>query len=236
MQRMIALTALLILAVFAVHSTPLRDPGIPDNETAVYRIVQEDESWTVTERAAATNERGEPAYRFEYDAPNEHTKVLVYGAGMIPFYDQTITSNDSMKMDTTMRVELSGPHAYADVMVLALAELKYLLRGFRFGEDRTLNVAYLSTNEGDEGDTNFEISIRYQGTDVVKLETREVEAYKLELRMSASGILRVINALVPKTYFWYSVEAPHYLVAYEGSIGFAGSPKRSVQIIDYSGW
>ena len=45
----------------------------------------------MTERANATDERGQAVYRFEYDAPNERTTVLVYGAGMVPFYDQTIT-------------------------------------------------------------------------------------------------------------------------------------------------
>lgn len=219
-----------------IMASPLDDPGVPDGEVARYRIEQEDEVWSFTERTTRVVERGIDSYRFEYLAPNERSEVFVDRDGMLPFSVRNSSNGGSITISSTTDIELGTRVVYEAIMVLSFSELKYLLRGFPFGETRDLGVAFFSTDDDEAEDERFTVSVRYEGKDTIRLEERQIETHKLELKFSASGILRVLNALVGKTVFWYSVDPPHYLVAYEGTSSFPGSPRQTITIVDYSGW
>jgi hypothetical protein len=219
-------------------ASPLEDPLIPDGETASYRIRQEEETWIFTERAHQASVEGDGIYRFEYEAPSERSTVLVFRDGMLPYSVATATNGGDLSVETTTTIEFgTGAGEYEDIMLLSFSELKYLLRGYPFSEAPLLGVDFLSAGEDDDdGGVEFRIDVRYLGVESVEVAGRKIDSHRLELKLAASGIMRVMNALVPKTFYWYSVEAPHYLVAYEGSSSFPGSPKRFIEIVDYSGW
>ena len=156
---------------------------------------------------------------------------------MIPFFVYTVSERDDMTVSSSTQVTLQSEIQSEDILVLSFSDLKYTLRGFPFGKGvPNLGIAFLTSDDDYDNSVDFDIMVRYLEVDKVSVEDRTIECYKLELQMSASGLMRIVTSFMPKTYFWYSVEAPHYLVAYEGSNGPPGSPTSYIEIIDYSGW
>jgi hypothetical protein len=144
-----------------------------------------------------------------------------------------------MSVVSSTEVSLYGELQMNAIRVLSLTDLKFVLRGYPFGEDvRDVGIEFLSADDEESEDSSFDfnVKVRYHGTEDRVVGERVIESHKLELRMRASGIMRILNGLIPRTYFWYSVEKPHYLVAYEGSGGFGRSQKVHIEIAEYTGW
>ena len=226
---------LMASCVVPVFATPLIDPDIPNGETATYRTIEQDEEWTFFERSFAIVEDELAAYRIEYTAPGERSTVYIDRQTMFPYASRNVSNGSDLTIESTTSVEIPETIETDAILLLSFNELKYLLRGYPFESAPAIDVEFFSTDEDDTG-SRFNVHVRYRGTERIKIGDDEIETHKLELKFSASGVLRVLNALIPKTYYWYSVEPAHYLVAYEGSSGFPGSPKRRIEIVDYSGW
>ena len=215
--------------------TPLMDPSIPDGERTVYKVSEDENEWHVTEEVILGRENGREIYSITYSTDRERVLTKIEKETMISFHTETITERALMTVDSRTSVYLHSEIDSPNIVILSLSDLKYALRGFPFSKEAPdLSVSFL--NSSDDDDSNFSIKVRYVKTEDIKVQSRVIPCHKLELKMSASGILRVLNTFIPKTYFWYSVEPPHYLVAYEGSGGFPGSSKQQIRITDYSGW
>jgi len=80
--------------------------------------------------------------------------------------------------------------------------------------------AHLLTNEPRLYSVTFEI----QGKERVKTTAGEFEAYKVEL-VPHVGILNLLRAFVPKTFFWFMVSPPHLWVRYAGPENGPGTPE-----------
>lgn len=223
---------------FDLHAeTPLRDPLIPDGETSIYRIREGDEEWRFTERVTVSSEGGRDIYGIAYQSEGQTTEVRMRKNTMIPFFVFTVTERDGMTFESSTRVSLTSEVYSEDIVVLSFTELKYSLRGFPFSDGPAdIGISFLDSDDEDDAQPSFEIKVIYRETEEIAVEGRTIECHKLELKMIASGLMRVLNSMMPKTYFWYSVRAPHYLVAYEGSSGFPGSAKSYIEIVDYSDW
>lgn len=222
----------------AAADTPLYDPEIPDGETAQYRVEEGGKISNFIETTYIKNGARGEVYEFVYVSDTETTAVKVEKSTMIPYSIQSVDTGQKLRVTSSTEIEIFETRNYKDIVVLSFSDLKYLLRGFPFGESDILGISFLSASDEDEDDSSFSFSVdvKSKGVESVTIGSRLIECYKLELRSSASGILRVLNTLIGKTYFWFSVEPPHYLVAYEGSSGFPGSPKSLIEITDYSGW
>lgn len=238
--RPAVLAALCVTAASVFGDTPLKDPFIPDGELAVYRMEEGDREWFFTEKVQIGTENGYDIYGFFYEAEYETTEVKIQKNSMVPFFVNTVNQGDAMTIESSTKVSLPENMESQEIIVLSFSDLKYTLRGFPFGQDAPdLDIAFLSANGGEEEEDgpNFEIRVSYLDTEEIAIDgSRLIECHKLELKMRASGFMRVINSFVGKTYFWYSVDAPHYLVAYEGSSGFPGSAKSYITLVNYSGW
>lgn len=218
--------------------SPLRDPRIPDGERAVYRSREDDREWTFVETTDWVASESGRAYRFRSKSEREISEVLVTRGSMVPVHVESESRGADLRIKNTTTLSISNPPPGHDrIMLLSFSDLKYLLRGYRFDRAETVDIGFYSTaEEDDDEEANYEVAVIYRGTEVIETDRRSVECHKLQLKTAAKGILRIVNGLIPKTFYWYSVEHPHYLVAYEGSGGFPGSPVRRIEIVDYSAW
>ncbi len=233
----VACVLVAVLPVVTYAETPLKDPLIPHGETALYRVQEGDNEWRFTEEILVASEEGKNIYAITYQSDTETTEVKIQKSGMIPISVFTVTKKDGMTFESSTRVSLTSEIDADTIVVLSFSDLKYSLRGFPFENGKTdLGISFLSANDDDDNQLSFEIKVSYLKIDAMVIDGRTIDCHKLELKMRASGLMRVMNTFIPKTYFWYSTEAPHYLVAYEGSSGFPGSQKRYIEIADYSGW
>lgn len=237
---MIQLAAVLFLGISAQLSgqTALKDPMIPDGETATYTVTEGDLQYTYTEEVSIGDGSPRDNYIFTYKADKETVEIKMEKPTMIPFSTRSATVGNGISIDSSTFVTRNRRLRSDGILVLSFTDLKYSLRGYPFGEDlEDIDIEFISTGgEDEESSSSFSVTIRYKGIDEIEVKKKTIECHKLELRMSGSGIMRVVQPFIPKTYFWYSVESPHYLVAYEGSSGMPGSVKRQVEILDYSEW
>ena len=237
--RLASLVSLLMIAasLAAVDEIyRLIDPGVPDGEIATYRINEAGNEWEFSETTHIAERSGIPVYQFLYVDPRERIEVTIERDTMLPIEIDSVTSGYSMTMTSSTKIEISERDNFNGIRVLSFSEIKYLLRGYPFPSEPTMEIEFLSADVEEESSFEYSIRVSYNRRETIEIEGRQFDTHRLELRMSAGGILRIMNRLVPKTYFWYSVEEPHYLVAYEGSSGFPGSPKRRIELITYSGW
>ena len=234
------MAALLFLSLPApiFGQTAVKDPMIPHGEAATYIVREDDLRYTYTEQVSVIEESARRIYGFTYKTDKETVEVRVEKGSMIPFSTRSVTVGNGISIDSSTLVSLDKQLRSNGILVLSFTDLKYVLRGYPFGEKiGDLDIEFINTGDGDEENpSSFTVTIRYKEIEEVTVNGRTIDCHKLELRMSGSGIMRVIRPFIPKTYFWYSVESPHYLVAYEGSGGFPGSAKRQVELLDYSGW
>jgi hypothetical protein len=234
----VAALLFLYLAAPLFGQTAVIDPMIPHGETATYTVQEGDRQYTYMEAVILAEESTRGTYEFTYKTDKETVEIRVERGSMIPYATRSITVGNGVSIDSSTLVSLDKKLRSSGILVLSFTDLKYVLRGYPFGKDiEDLDVEFINTGDAaDEDAATFAVSIRYKEIEGVTVNGRTIECHKLELRMSGSGIMRVIRPFIPKTYFWYSVEAPHYLVAYVGSSGFPGSAKREVELLDYSGW
>lgn len=232
-----ALLSLLSAAALS-GQTVLEDPMIPNGETAVYTVREGDEQYSYVEEVAVLRENERNIYGFVYRSENETIEIKVERPTMLPFSVRSVTVGNGISIDSSTLLSFEGEYRITGVPVLTFTDLKYVLRGYPFGEvTEELDIVFIDTgDENEEQSSDFTIRIRYADREELPVNGRTIECHKVELKVSGSGIMRVLKPFIPKTYFWFSVERPHYLVAYEGSSSYPGSPKRYVEILDYSGW
>ena len=93
------------------------------------------------------------------------------------------------------------------------------LRSLPFDQSHPIELHVL-TNEPRLYDVSFEM----RGRERIRTPAGEFECYKVELRPGL-GVLSVFGFLVPKAFFWFTVDAPHYWVRYEGPENGRGTPQ-----------
>ena len=219
--------------------TPLRDPRIPDGEIAAYSQVENEREMYFTETFSIDKDGEKTIYYVLYESESETIRVKIEKDSMLPYYVRSSTAGENMDTESLTELTLNRDLDFSDIMVLSFSDLKYILRGFPFDDETdSLDIAFLSSADDNEEESSFDFSVRvnYEGTELITVGERDIDCYKLELKASASGILKIFNSFIGKTFFWYSVAPPHYLVAYRGNSGFPGSPKTYIEINNYSGW
>ncbi len=226
-----------ILLVFVVATVPagaesgLKDPGIRHGERTTYAYFQGEDRTTITEIVRVKEEGGREIYEISSRTRAENSEVRISKNTMIPFYVHTVTRKHGLTLDNVTRVDGDVEAVDDEIILLSFTDLRYVLRGFPFDEPRHLKINLIES----ESDSRFEMGVKFLKIETLTIKSRKIKSYKLGLTTSGSGLMKVLSAMFPKIYFWYSVDPPHYLVRYEGSGGQMGS-KSKIEIIGYSGW
>ena len=92
------------------------------------------------------------------------------------------------------------------------------LRNFPYEEKRDVYFNLLTDEP-----TLYGINMKYLGIENVTVNGKEVPCYKLQMVVDLKA-LSIFGAFIPKTYFWYTVKAPHDFVRYEGLESGLGTP------------
>lgn len=69
----------------------------------------------------------------------------------------------------------------------------------------------------------YRITMKPRGRERIKAPAGEFECYKYEMVVNL-GLLGLLRVFIPKTYFWFTVDPPHFWVRYEGLESGLGSP------------
>jgi Protein of unknown function (DUF3108) len=110
---------------------------------------------------------------------------------------------------------------------LAVDGIAGALRSLPFERSRPVELHLLS-NEPRLYDVSFEV----RGRERVRTPAGQFECYKVEIHPGL-GVLKLFGFLVPNAYFWFTVEAPHYWVRYEGPENGRGTPQVVMELATF---
>jgi len=234
-----ALTGLLLLAAVARPApaqTPLRDPAIPHGETAAYRVTTDSgKTAIVRESVTVGEERGRRFYEITRESPTERSVSRIFSDTMVAFYTRTWSCGSGYTSESSTAIEYEHPIESPHIVLTGMESLNHALRGFPFESSDLLYIKPFGASDEEEG-AQFAMTVQSRKPETLEIGERQIECYKLQLRVAMTGVFGILNGLIPKSYFWYSVAPPHYLVAYEINSGSAGADKSRGEIIEYSGW
>ncbi|MCK5674091.1 MAG: hypothetical protein KAH95_11990, partial [Spirochaetales bacterium] len=95
------------------------------------------------------------------------------------------------------------------------------LRGFSWKKNASAKIVFMNRSGG------FSPELKIKGKETLNINGKSYECWKAQV-----GMKGVLGAVFPKSYFWYSVDSPHYLVRSEVA-GLPGSPKVVLEIQSY---
>jgi hypothetical protein len=219
---------------FAFAEDSLKDPGIPNGERSIYTLKFGDEQTRMVEVVTVEKEDGRDIYKIVSRSDFEDLEIKIVKNTMTVIYIRSVTESQGMITDKLTTLIEDGLVTEEDeIIVPDFSELRYVLRGFPFTDPRPLRIITLKTEEGGIGGIgNFKFTIKLLKTEEVELRNKSIDCYKLGLSLSGGGVLGLLKGLFPKTNFWFSVEAPHYLVRFEG-LGGGGSKKTMELELEY---
>jgi hypothetical protein len=198
------------------------DPNIPNGETAYYRVTVGNETYPLVQRTVRKTEGGREIYEVTSESRAEDNVVRMDCRGMNVYYAFQRTKKTDFTLETRTDVVKNQTASKADELVLVTIQgIDQVLRGFPFGRLQTMKVRLAQSAE-----FSFVVNLTKE-VDITTLRGT-VKCYELELALDG-----FFGGFMPKTYLWYSKDAPHYLVKYQGSRGGPGSTTMTIELSGY---
>jgi len=204
----------------------LSDPLIPDGEKITYALRRGDENSTVVEEVRVKKEGEKFIYEITSASKFLDRKIQLLKETMAISSIHTIRKFPSVTIDSTLTVvdERKEPEG-EEMKLVDFSVLSYVLRGFPFMKLEKLKIGYF----GEQSKNSYSMSVKFKGQEKVTVKNGTFDCYKLEFGMDG-----FFGTFLSKMNAWYSVEAPHYLVYYEGPDGPPGTPKRIMEMVQYT--
>ncbi len=200
----------------------LTNPGIPEKETIIYTQETEGKLETVksiTEYKSSDN-KSWLEYRFYSTARDVLLKLD--DNNLNAFYSEVWDRIDNSSFHTIIEVLENKKQAGKDeVLVSDMDGFIVGLRGFSWKKNASAKIVFMNRSGG------FSPELKIKGKETLNINGKFYECWKAQV-----GMKGVLGAVFPKSYFWYSVDSPHYLVRSEVA-GLPGSPKVVLEIQSY---
>jgi hypothetical protein len=222
---MAAVIAVALLSGAASAGTPLVDPQIPNGEHAVYATQVGDTKFSMDFTAVVTKDGTRELYQITTLSERQDkvirldkkTMALVSVHALRKYSDATLDSTLNVVKET--QTFKDGEIKLADFNVLM-----HIMRGYPFGRLPSLKIGYY----GEGNEKGYTMTLTYKGVEKVTIKNKAYECHKLDFGMSG-----FLGTFLPKLNLWYSAAPPHYLVKYEGPEGPPGTPRRTLELVQY---
>lgn len=217
--------SVLIFSSPAFGGTPWLDPGIPNGETITYVSRTGDDTTTVVEEVTIKKDGEKNLYEITSTSKRLDRKIQLLKENMSIVSIHTVRKFQAVTLDSTLKVIEEKPDLDSGETKLAdFSVLTYILRGFPFDKLETLKIGYY----GEQKKNSYSMRVNCKGKEKIKVQSGVIDCYKLEFSMDGFW-----GTFLPKMNAWYTIEAPHYLVYYEGPDGPPGTPRRVMEMIQY---
>jgi hypothetical protein len=132
----------------------------------------------------------------------------------------------------TVRFERQSSDSRSDVKTISIPADTLAVEGIagvlRFAALDRPFPAHLLSNEPNLYSVTFE----NRGRERVKTPAGAFDAYRIEV-VPHVGVMNLFRSFFPKTYFWFTVAAPHFWVRYEGLENGRGTPEIVMELNTY---
>lgn len=218
--------AFLVFSRNNIFAAALADPIIPDGEKVTYISRSGSYSLSIDETVSIKQYLGRQIYEIATNSDIEN-KVLRFEKETMEVISADII-NKFLEGTTasSLIVVHKKPNTKKNEIVLSdFSVLQYILRGFPFGKTKSIKIRTFRRHKN----KGYVMNAKMVKKEKIKIWNITYECYKIEFTLEGFW-----SGVIPKTYFWYTVKPPHYLVKYEGSDGPPGSPLRTVELQEYS--
>ncbi len=223
--RALSIVITILLACSSVWSeAKLCDPNIPDGEKITYNLYVDDDLSACVEEVSVKEENGREIYEIVSKSKIMNQVIKIYKDNMFAYSTHIVRKGENVTISRkTELLEYNLKSEDDKVEMVDFTGLNYILRGFPFDKIKYIKLKTIGEK------SPFFLKVKLVDKEKIKVNDKEIDCFKLKL--SVSGIF---GKLFAKTYLWYSVDIPHYLVHYEGPMGGPGSPRRVLELINYS--
>jgi hypothetical protein len=227
LRALSVIITILLAYSFAWPGVRFCDPNIPDGEKITYNLYIDDDLSTCVREVSVKEENGREIYEIVSKSKVMDQVIKIYKDNMFAYSTHIVRKGEeaTISRKTELLEYNSKPEDDEDdtVAMVDFSGLNYILRGFPFDKIKYIKLKTIGEK------SPFFLKVKLIDKEKMKVNDKEIDCFKLKL--SVSGIF---GKLFSKTYLWYSVDAPHYLVRYDGPMGGPGSPRRVLELIDYS--
>jgi hypothetical protein len=137
-----------------------------------------------------------------------------------------ITRSEDSVIRRTSEILAATPHPKANELVIGdFNSLPVTLRGLPWGTFTTVSLVALgATGRGQQ----FSFQLTVAGRESIPAGGKTYDCWKIQL-----GLNGFMGALMGKSTYWFSADAPHFLVKSESPTGGPGSPVQKVELQSY---
>jgi len=222
---LLVITSVLMLSGVTYAQNPLVDPQVPNGEVATYNSKIGDNQFTVETRVQIKKEGDREIYEITSLSKRQDKIVQLDKKTMALISVHTLRKYPDATLDSHLKV-VSEKQTFKDgeIKLADFTILMYIMRGYPFGKLNSLKIGYY----GEGNEKSYTMTLSYKGIEKVTIMDKTYECHKLDFGMS-----NFLGTFLPKLNLWYSAAPPHYLVKYEGPEGPPGTPKRTLEMIQY---
>jgi hypothetical protein len=227
------LYALPILVASALSSPSLsaqvviRNPSLPAEESAVYTERVGEDSWTVSQSLVLRSDNGDSWYQFTSRSPESDVSVRLDALTLFPRDSEVITRSGDSVIRRTTEILQATPHPRANELVVGdFASLPVTLRGLPWGTFTTVNLIALGASGRGQ---QFSFQLTVAGRESIGAGGKTYDCWKVQL-----GLGGFMGAFMGKSTYWFSADAPHFLVKAESPTGGPGSPLQRWELQSYT--
>jgi hypothetical protein len=211
----------------AAAQVVVRNPSLPAEESAVYTEKVGDDTWTVTQTLSLKSENGDSWYQFTSRSPESDVSMRLDAATLFPRDSEVITRTGDSVIKRTTEILKAAPRPRANELVIAdYNSLAVTLRGLPWGTFTTVNLVSLGASGRGQ---QFSFQLTVAGREKVSAGGKTYDCWKAQL-----GLGGFMGAFFGKSSYWFSADAPHFLVKSEGPSGGPGSPTQKSELQSYS--
>ncbi len=201
----------------------LINPGIPEKETIIY--TQNTEGKIETVKSIIEYKSSENKLWLEYRFYSTERDVLLKlnRSNLNAYYSEAWNRPGNSSFHTIIEVLENGKQAGDDeLLIIDMDGFIVGLRGFTWKKNASARIVFMNRSGG------FSPELKVKGKETLNLNGNSYECWKVQV-----GMKGVLGAVFPKSYFWYSIDSPHYLVRSEAA-GLPGSPKIILELESYT--
>jgi hypothetical protein len=225
--------AILAILAFSLSAAPARgqiliqNPSLPAEESAVYTEKVGNDTWTVTQTLSLKSENGESWYEFRSSSPESDVSIRLDPATLFPRASEVITKSGDSVIRRTTEILKAAPHPRPNELVIAdFNSLPVTLRGLPWGTFTTVSLVALGASSRGQ---QFSFQLTVAGKETVSAGGKTYDCWKAQL-----GLGGFMGAFFGKSSYWFSADAPHFLVKSEGPSGGPGFPIQKSELQSYS--
>jgi len=205
----------------------IENPSLPVEESLVYTVKTGDDSWTVRQSMILKSAKGDAWYEFRSSSPDSDMTMQLDAVTLLPRSSEVTTHSADSVIRRTTEILKATPHPKTNEVVIGdFASLPVTLRGLPWGTFTSVNLITLgATGRGRQ----FSLQLSVVGRESISAGGRTYDCWKAQL-----GLGGLFGSLIGKSSYWFSADAPHFLVKSESPSGGPGSPMQKWELQSYS--